>query len=366
MTPKKAAGKPAKKTAKPAKKVAKSAPKKPKQLTAWQKFERMVAMIEHTFAPNAVVKSPDKVPDIVSGELRDVDATIRTMVGSVPTLVAIECRKRKSAQDVMWIEQLAAKRLNIGANAMIAVSEKGFSEPAIDMARRHNITLRTLEDVSNAGEIRKMFDGVEVQVELVNLNLQAVGIRLAGGHAVNWDELPIVTAERTVDRLIRGDILLDDAGQPLDVRSLLDRTETDDVSVDGPPVTKRLVITTAPDRVFVRTVDGLKPVEVLEFTVACAGELRTVVFGPVLKYGPPGEALLHTTQATLELGGDVRGTIQLSNRPDGPPLPGDVVVPAGTRMKLAPDGHGGWTSVAEEPAVQPANPGAALPPAENA
>ncbi len=115
----------------------------------WREFEKLVALIERHLSPKgATINSPDLIPDKITGELREVDASIRYQVGSVPLLITIECRKRASKEDSTWIEQLASKRDDIGASATVAVSSTGFSEPAIKKARFHGIETRLLQEVS--------------------------------------------------------------------------------------------------------------------------------------------------------------------------------------------------------------------------
>ena len=88
----------------------------------WRQFERLVARIERDLAPKgAVVRSPDRLPDLVTGSVREVDASIRFTVGSAPILITIECRRRAAVQDDTWIEQLAAKKEKLGAAKTIAV-----------------------------------------------------------------------------------------------------------------------------------------------------------------------------------------------------------------------------------------------------
>lgn len=104
-----------------------------------------MAKLEKMHGPvDAMVKSPDRIPELVSGNLREVDGSIRYKVGSVAGLITIECRRRRTKQDVTWLEQIASKRDKIGANHTIAVSWKGFSAPAIDYARQCGIELRVL------------------------------------------------------------------------------------------------------------------------------------------------------------------------------------------------------------------------------
>lgn len=115
----------------------------------WRNFEELVARIEQALAPSgAIVKSPDRIPDKVTGEPREVDVAIRYKVGTVPILVTLECRDRSSIQDVRWIEELAEKKRSIGASLTVAVSSTGFSEPAIKKAASVGIETRTLKDVA--------------------------------------------------------------------------------------------------------------------------------------------------------------------------------------------------------------------------
>lgn len=114
----------------------------------WREFERLTALIESHLGPKgAIIKSPDHLPDKITGELREVDASIRYQVGSIPILI-IECRDRKSVEDTRWIEQLANKRDDIGATAIVAVSSHKFSKPAIKKAEFHGIETRQLNEIS--------------------------------------------------------------------------------------------------------------------------------------------------------------------------------------------------------------------------
>jgi hypothetical protein len=117
----------------------------------WRQFEQLVARIEADSAPLGLkMTSPDRIRCRTTGRLREVDASIRSQVGTTNILVTIECRKRGRRQDVTWIEQLVTKKLAIGADRTIAVSASGFSPAAEATARHHGIDLRRLSDVSVA------------------------------------------------------------------------------------------------------------------------------------------------------------------------------------------------------------------------
>lgn len=115
----------------------------------WREFERLVARIEADADPHGiVVKSPDRVRCKDTARLREVDATIRSKIGSSELLVTIECRDRSKVQDVTWIEQLASKKQAIGAALTIAVSSRGFSSDAEKIAARHGIMLRQTQELA--------------------------------------------------------------------------------------------------------------------------------------------------------------------------------------------------------------------------
>lgn len=107
-------------------------------------LEELVCNLEDLLARTSVkVRSPDFLLGQHSGVLREVDVTLRGMIGSSEILVIIECRDRKYREDVRWIEQLSAKRDDVGASNVIAVSRSGFSPAATALAHSKNIGLRT-------------------------------------------------------------------------------------------------------------------------------------------------------------------------------------------------------------------------------
>jgi hypothetical protein len=139
----------------------------------WREFERVVAMIEESAAPRgASVKSPDRIRDLTTNELREVDASIRFQAGSVGILITVECQKRSRKANDTWIEQLATKRQKLGAAKTIAVSERGFTRAAHLTAREHGIELRTLSEIRPQD-----VDGWFLQDEVVHLIPETANMR---------------------------------------------------------------------------------------------------------------------------------------------------------------------------------------------
>jgi hypothetical protein len=149
----------------------------------WREFEKLITRIEAALAPlGAEVKSPDRVRDLVTGKLREVDATIRYKVGTVPILITVECRKRGRVQDDTWLEHLATKKQKVGAARTVAVSASGFSESSAKTARLYGIELRNIGEIASE-DIRSWI--VISGLQQVTDYTQLAGVRFEG-----VDQLP--------------------------------------------------------------------------------------------------------------------------------------------------------------------------------
>jgi hypothetical protein len=123
----------------------------------WQEFEELVAAIEEAAAPRgAVVTRDDQVVDIITGEKRQVDASIRFRAGSTDILILIECRDRDRTEDVRWVEEMVMKLRGLAASKIILVSSTGFTEPARTKAKHYGVELRELSKI-NADAIHDWF-----------------------------------------------------------------------------------------------------------------------------------------------------------------------------------------------------------------
>lgn len=144
----------------------------------WRQFQELIARIEQAMVPSgAVVASPDRIPDKVTGELREVDASIRYRVGTCPVLITIECRDRTSVEDVRWIEQLAEKQRSIGASITVAVSSSSFTGPALKKATALGIQVRVLTDAT-ADEFIQWLKVQNVQLDVSEWELAEIALEL--------------------------------------------------------------------------------------------------------------------------------------------------------------------------------------------
>lgn len=93
----------------------------------WRTVELVVKRLEEVLSPvDALVTSPDHIRDLVTGQSREVDVSIRSRLGSMDVLIICECRNRDGVEDSTWIEQVKTKRDDIGAHGAMVVSTAGF------------------------------------------------------------------------------------------------------------------------------------------------------------------------------------------------------------------------------------------------
>ncbi len=138
-----------------------------------RELELLIAHLEECLSKSEIkITSPDRIEDKITGEKREVDVSLRATVGSHDVLIILECRDRKNIGDSTWIEQLATKRDDLGANKAIAVSSSGFTTGAVKKARSKNIELRMLEELT-ADNIRDWFPIKTLKNRSVSLEIAA-------------------------------------------------------------------------------------------------------------------------------------------------------------------------------------------------
>jgi len=268
----------------------------------WRDFEQMVARIEESLAPKgAVVKSPDKIRDLVSGRLREVDASIRFRVGSTPLLITIECRKRKGVQDDTWIEQLATKRGKIGAAKTIAVSSKGFSSSAITTAKLYGIELRSLTDRIEEEIVQQFLSGLKFSFIVTEYRTHSIAFELEGGASLPEAEF----GEHLASAIAEGvqGVIAREVGtnKVLTIDSILRLAPDNDLPDDGSIVRKTVVAKVPPRTILVSTKQGPK---FLSGVQVIADFTQRVVPAPatnVYEYASPESPIRHTVETVAQI-----------------------------------------------------------------
>ncbi len=121
--------------------------KKSNEYSDADNFEIMVSQITTLLEGNkGEVTWNERVvdPDNPSQQ-RQIDVLVR----KDNFITLIECRLRKSPQDVKWIEELIGRQISLRANAIIAVSSSGFTKGAIAKAKKFGINVRKVDELSS-------------------------------------------------------------------------------------------------------------------------------------------------------------------------------------------------------------------------
>ena len=206
-----------------------------------RQLEELVASIKQMLHADAVVRSPEYVTDIDTGQKREVDIAVRVPAGASEIFIAVECRDRGSTQDVTWIEQLITKKHSIGADLMIAVTSSSFTEPAILKAARHGVLVRQLGG-SLAEEIADWAN--EAYVELKALKVAIKFLHLETDAGPLFVDRAARFYEERLQKELTADELLSMSLEPMFKQfgdMLPDHGSGQDIRFSGPPETLRVV-----------------------------------------------------------------------------------------------------------------------------
>lgn len=106
-------------------------------------IRRIYELLERS---GAKVTWDDRVPDPDNpSQQRQIDITIRRD----GKLTIVECRDRRSREDVQWIEELYGRRKSLKGDAIIGVSSSGFTTGALKKAKRLGVIMRDLRQLAD-------------------------------------------------------------------------------------------------------------------------------------------------------------------------------------------------------------------------
>jgi hypothetical protein len=275
----------------------------------WREFEKFVARVEAAISPNgAIVTSPDYVLDLVTGEPREVDASIRLDRESPPVKV-IECRDRAKVEDVMWVEQLITKCQDHGIPT-VAVSSAGFTKPAVEKAKSYGIEARRMSELTQ----EEMIDWVKINriTHVVYFSdLATVNLELYGQPGeTNMTLHPAVISQiqdKPGDAAVivrRADGQGFRAGQMLDMALDNGLKLFDDVPTDGTKIHKQAVLRFPKGYYCVQTIAGPRDLSKLILGVNVHGQ-ESVVEDPNTGHCYSGTG--RPTVNGIEAEGDVLG-----------------------------------------------------------
>lgn len=172
-----------------------------------------------------------------SGQLREVDVALFVEAGYRTLFIAIECRDRAGRQGLPWIEQLVAKKRDIGADRMVAVARDGFTRFARQSALANNIEAYTLAERDSYGDGKTL---AEIALTQWFPQVRIVGFRWAYRASVLDPGAPLPKLSREEAASVSRnfdcrDWLDNDSHEPVSLKEILVRTLTWEALLAGVP-----------------------------------------------------------------------------------------------------------------------------------
>ena len=165
-------------------------------------LEILVGRLEHILGLGTLkVRSPEFIPNRHTGDLVEVDVTLRGRIGSSEVLIALECRDRGKPQGISWIRELATKRDDIGADSIVAVSRNGFTKDARAEAAVRRVHLRSFSSLSPQ-EVAEGLLGVQLVAHRPLYSVTGIRKVTYRGFSADWPPFPPSMPHLTMDRLL--------------------------------------------------------------------------------------------------------------------------------------------------------------------
>jgi len=109
-------------------------------------FEDLVTWIQKSVHERANIIPNERVRDIHTNRLRQIDISIRLSDGPTNFFAIVEVRDHKKSINVRYIEEINTKKQSVGANAAFIVSRSGFTKGALDKAKHLGIQTLTYKE----------------------------------------------------------------------------------------------------------------------------------------------------------------------------------------------------------------------------
>lgn len=227
-----------------------------RQLTAWlvdrvlgmparsNAFQEMVALLTQVMREDESIKvTPSALlPDVITGELREVDIYVQTIVAGHEVNVGIECRAHRRPQGVDWVESVRNKHADLPVHVSVLVSESGFYKPALAKASHYRIKTITPGEATPAfvGEVVNKLNKVVTKRAHFKVKTVLLQVRLEGDH-LKWVETfadsPVYAHDGTeianVGFVIRG-IIDGNPAQRAHLQSAAGKDKFMNIRTDGP------------------------------------------------------------------------------------------------------------------------------------
>jgi hypothetical protein len=121
-------------------------------------FQKLVFAVKKAAGKDAIVKESEFLIDKITGQKREVDVYIESVVAGHKVVVCVECVDEGRAASVTWVEEMMAKHEALPTNCLVLASRKGFADTAVTKAKALGIQLLHYESLDDSS-VDRLFGG---------------------------------------------------------------------------------------------------------------------------------------------------------------------------------------------------------------
>jgi hypothetical protein len=155
-------------------------------------FQEVVAIIYETLAGDASKSESAMLPNLLTGELREVDVVLRAQTAGHEMVLAIEAAGRARRPCVDWVEQMIGKHKNLPTDKVVLVSETGFSKQARALALAEQMVPLTPETLASDDPVGEIVNAIP-SLWPKTISLKPAGARVwvdRPGEGIKWFRAP--------------------------------------------------------------------------------------------------------------------------------------------------------------------------------
>jgi hypothetical protein len=148
-------------------------------------FQKLVFAVKKAAGKDAIVKESEFLIDKVTGQKREVDVYIESVVAGHKVVVCVECVAEGRAASVTWVEEMMAKHQSLPTNCLVLASRKGFAKAARKKAEAAGIQILNYESLGQSA-VDRLFGGASsLWSKVFALTPSKVVIRVAADASLN-------------------------------------------------------------------------------------------------------------------------------------------------------------------------------------
>lgn len=134
-------------------------------------FQRLIKLLHERLDKSWRVTESRMFEDSLTGEGREVDIVLESVVGAHTIIISVECRDHKRKADTPWIESMAKKHESLPTSKLVLWSASGFYKPALEKAKKLNIDTVSHKSIDSLDWARLANQLKNCSVKILNTDL---------------------------------------------------------------------------------------------------------------------------------------------------------------------------------------------------